>query len=88
MPVGAGSIKRAAKLNADAAENTKTVDKAEKKAVEKKTTVEKKATAKSSATTKKSPVKNTVSKKEVVAVSSDNGNQVCHLTEELPIHLL
>lgn len=72
MPVGAGSIKRAAKLNADAEV---------KDAVKKAATTKKAVIAKETA-----PVKKAATAKATEEKVSDN--QVCHLTEELPVYLL
>ncbi len=76
MPVGAGSIKRAAKANVAAGTKAETpvVVKEEKP-------VAKKTTAKKTAAPKKAEEK-------VVAPVAKSVNEVCHLTEELPIHLL
>ena len=97
MAVGAGSIKRAAKAKVEPADK-----KAEVKATEAKETVNKtvekakpetkKAVTKKTEATKKSAVKITVKadveKTPEVKVQKNEINQVCHLTEELPIHLL
>ena len=133
MAVGAGSIKRASKLNADA-ESKKTVEtvaesvsvqETEAKAPAKKATTAKttKTTAKSTTakttTTKKAPAKKAVEEKAVVEVPVEEKpveaaptveasvitnidpvvldvvlgkktktNKACHLTEDMPIHLL
>ena len=132
MAVGAGSIKRASKLNADA-ESKKTVEtvaesvsvqETEAKAPAKKATTAKttKTTAKSTTTkttAKKAPAKKEVEEKAVVEVSVEEKpveaaptveasvitnidpvvldvvlgkktktNKACHLTEDMPIHLL
>ena len=80
MAVGAGSIKRASKLNTEA-EGTK---KATAKAVEKKT-----ATKKEASTVKQvADIKATSAKAAAKVVETTSINPVCHLTEELPIHLL
>ena len=81
MPVGAGSINRAARTGKKAAETAKTtkvIDTAEavQAPVPKKKTASTKAAA---------PKKSTDVKKAAVFVV---GNEVCHLTEELPVHLL
>ena len=76
MPVGAGSIKRAAKLNADAEV---------KDAVKKASTTKKAVIAKETAPVKKSATAKATTKATEEKVS---GNQVCHLTEELPVYLL
>ena len=80
MAVGAGSIKRAAKAKVEA-ENSAEVKTDVKKTVAKKTTSAKKTVEK--------PQEKVVEKKEpeVNAVKKEI-NQVCHLTEDLPIHLL
>lgn len=122
MAVGAGSIKRASKLNADA-ESKKTVEtvaesvpvqEAEAKAPAKKATTSKttKTTAKSTTakttTTKKAPAKKAAEKPVEVATTVESSvitnidpvvldvvlgkktktNKACHLTEDMPIHLL
>ena len=122
MAVGAGSIKRASKLNADA-ESKKTVEtvaesvpvqETEAKAPAKKTTTSKttKTTAKSTTTktttTKKAPAKKAAEKPVEVATTVESSvitnidpvvldvvlskktktNKACHLTEDMPIHLL
>ena len=122
MAVGAGSIKRASKLNADA-ESKKTVEtvaesvpvqEAEAKAPAKKATTAKttKTTAKSTTakttTTKKAPAKKAAEKPVEVATTVESSvitnidpvvldvvlgkktktNKACHLTEDMPIHLL
>ena len=81
MPVGAGSIKRAAKANVAAGTKAETpvVVKEEKP-------VAKKTTAKKTSAPKKTASKKVVEK--VVAPVEKSVNEVCHLTEELPIHLL
>lgn len=82
MPVGTGSIKRAAKANVAAgtkAEVTPEV-KAEKAAVKKPTTAKKAAAPKKTEPKKAEP--------KVAPVATKSVNEVCHLTEELPIHLL
>lgn len=86
MPVGAGSIKRAAKANVAAgtkAEAPVTV-KAEEASAEK--PVAKKTAAKKATVPKKAAPKKVEEK--VVAPVTKSVNEVCHLTEELPIHLL
>lgn len=113
MAVGAGSIKRASKLNTEAESAKKTVAKAVEKAVEEKlgtaevaaveattekkeatvkkeTVVKKEGTAKKEVTAKKEATTEKVAPaKAVVKVAETNNiNPVCHLTEELPIHLL
>lgn len=114
MAVGAGSIKRASKLNTEATEPKKTgTTKAAAKPVAEET---QKTTTKKTTTTKKSPAKKPAAEKPVAAnktiadeaakktktveipvepsqaqeaVEKKNSmNQVCHLTEALPIHLL
>ena len=139
MAVGAGSIKRASKLNADA-ESKKTVEavaesvsvqETEAKTPAKKTTTSKSTTTKSTSakttakstttktTAKKAPAKKAVEEKAVVEVPVEekpvevattvessvitnidpvvldvvlgkktNTNKACHLTEDMPIHLL
>ena len=128
MAVGAGSIKRASKLNADA-ESKKTVEApvesvpveaAEVKTPAKKTTTTKSTTTKSATaktttkstasktTTKKAPAKKTAEKPaeaaptveasvitnidpvvlDVVLGKKPKANKACHLTEDMPIHLL
>lgn len=78
MPVGAGSIKRAAKLNADAEA---------KGSVKEATTTKKAATTKKAVIAKETaPVKKVATAK--VTEEQVSGNQVCHLTEELPVYLL
>ena len=101
MPVGAGSIKRAAKLNADAEakgsvkEETVKAPVTPKKAtgVKESSTVKKTEAIKKAATTKKAViVKETAPvKKAATAKTAEKqvpGSQVCHLTEELPVYLL
>ena len=102
MAVGAGSIKRVSKLNTE--DSSKTVKQAEAKkqaeAVPDNVTVEpvaaesaekapekapKKAPAKS---VKKAPVKSETKKTAAKAAEQKKGNEVCHLTEALPVHLL
>lgn len=78
MPVGTGSIKRAAKANVAA--GTK-VENAPEKPVAKKSAAPKKAAASKKTTPKKAEPKTMVPVAKSV-------NEVCHLTEELPIHLL
>ena len=131
MAVGAGSIKRASKLNADA-ESKKTVEApvestpieaTEVKAPAKKTATTKSTTTKSAAaktttkstatktTTKKAPAKKAAEKPaeektvapaveaavitnidpvvlDVVLGKKTKANKACHLTEDMPIHLL
>ena len=122
MAVGAGSIKRASKLNADA-ESKKTVEtvaesvsvqETEAKAPAKKATTAKttKTTAKSTTakttTTKKAPAKKAAEKPVEVATTVESSvitnidpvvldvvlgkktktNKSCHLTEDMPMHLL
>lgn len=77
MPVGTGSIKRAAKANVAA--GTKAEPAKETKA--------EKPVAKKAAAPKKGASKKAAPKKEAALVCS-SANQVCHLTEELPIYLL
>lgn len=72
MAVGAGSIKRASKLNTEGKLSTA------EPAAAKKTTTGKSAVKKTTAG--KSAVKKTTEKK--------TANQACRLTEELPIYLL
>ena len=69
MPVGTGSIKRAAKANVAAG-----------------TKAEKPVAKKPAATKKAAPKKTETKTVEIAVVKSVN--EVCHLTEELPIHLL
>lgn len=77
MPVGTGSIKRAAKANVAAGTKAgPTPEVKEEKPVAKKAVAPKKATPKKAAPKKAEPV------------VESTCNQVCHLTEELPIHLL
>ena len=78
MPVGAGSIKRAAKLNADAEAKVSVKEEAVKEPV----TPKKTKIAKEPATAKKAETVKKASEQQV------SGNQVCHLTEELPVYLL
>ena len=81
MPVGTGSIKRAAKANVAA--GTKVGQALEAKA--------EKPVAKKPATKKVAAPKKTAPKKEetkAAAIVGKSVNEVCHLTEELPIHLL
>ena len=77
MPIGAGSIKRAAKANVAAGTKAeKTPEVKTEKSVTKKPAAPKKAAPKKAEPQKVDvPVQNSV-------------NEVCHLTEELPIHLL
>ena len=101
MPVGAGSIKRAARLNADAEakgsekEETVKAPVTPKKAtdVKESSTVKKTEVIKKVATTKKAVIaKETAPVKKVatakVTEEQVSSNQVCHLTEELPVYLL
>lgn len=85
MPVGTGSIKRAAKANvaakakaAPTPEVQEEVSAAAKPAVKK--TAPKKVAPKKPAAKKEEP--------KAVAATVKSCNEVCHLTEELPIHLL
>ena len=130
MAVGAGSIKRASKLNADA-ESKKTVEalvestpvEAEEVKTPAKKTTTKSTTTKSAAaktttkstatktTTKKAPAKKAAEKPaeektvapaveaavitnidpvvlDVVLGKKTKANKACHLTEDMPIHLL
>ena len=80
MPVGAGSIKRAAKLNADA----EAKDSVKKAATTKKAVIAKETAPVKKAATAKSTAKSTAKATE----EKVSGNQVCHLTEELPVYLL
>lgn len=102
MAVGAGSIKRAAKAKVEPAENKTETKVTDTKADENKVTANK-TTEKTKTDVKKTVAKKTTSAKktvekpqekvveniepEVKAVKKEI-NQVCHLTEELPIHLL
>ncbi len=81
MPVGTGSIKRAAKANVAAGTKVEAAPevKAEKP-------VAKKAAPKKAAAPKKTEPKKEEPK--VVETVGKSVNEVCHLTEELPIHLL
>lgn len=102
MPVGTGSIKRAAKLNANAEENTKKAAVNENAGAEKQEeagavkTAVKKTAAKSTAAQKTVTKKTTVKQPEQAASAEDSktaatrpvGNQVCQLTEEMPVYLL
>lgn len=121
MPVGTGSINRAARTSKKAAEVKKeevkavvaeeaaevkeTVDakaETEKKAAPKKTAAKKPAAKKDALkkeTAKKTAVKETVQEKtapekapELRVYGNETvfvvGNECCHLTEELPVHLL
>ena len=72
MPVGTGSINRASRASKKTAENVKKAAETPVEVVEKKVPVKKPATRK------------TVKKEDVFVV----GNECCHLTEDLPIHLL
>ena len=72
MPVGTGSINRASRASKKTTENIK-------KVVE--TPVE---TAEEKAPVKKPVTRKKVEKEPVFVV----GNECCHLTEELPVHLL
>ena len=82
MPVGTGSIKRAAKANVAAGTKTEAMPEVKaEKPVAKKTT-----TAKKVAAPKKTEQKKVETKMEPAVAKSVN--EVCHLTEELPIHLL
>ena len=84
MSVGKGSIKRAAKTSAAVSAPTPE----EKKTVEA-PAVEKKAPTKKPTATKAVAKKPAASKKAVVQKSeSVCVNEVYHITEELPIHLL
>lgn len=103
MPVGAGSIKRAAKLNKDAG-NTEQKKKDRGTAVAEgalepvvlENTAEKTASENTASATKKAADKSTGStKKESVRkeaakkdITIKKTTDVCHLTEELPIYLL
>ena len=86
MPVGAGSIKRAAKANVAAGTKAEkpVVVKAEEPSAE--MPVAKKTETKKNAAPKKAAPKKVEEK--VVAPVVKSVNEVCHLTEELPIHLL
>ncbi len=75
MPVGTGSIKRAAKANVAAGTKAENVPEVKKSATPKKTTAPKKTAPKKTEPKAAVPVAKSV-------------NEVCHLTEELPIHLL
>ncbi len=88
MPVGSGSIKR---VSAKVTE-TEPVKIAEQKAEPvKKATTTKKPTAKKPST-KKAVAKTTTTKKsqttQKAVVAKTDINAVCHITENLPIHLL
>lgn len=97
MPVGAGSIKRAAKTAATKPEIEKTESiKPETQKVEAKpsakSTQKKAATAaaktkeKTTKYTKQSKVGSTVSRQ--ASDPKSLGNQIYHITDELPVHLL
>lgn len=95
MPIGAGSIKRAAKLNA---EGNKTVNSKKNEGEEKaevKNTEDKKAETietKSKTAAKKTSAKKATPKKVVkkaeIGPRRLGSEPVCHVTEEMPIHLL
>ncbi|MBQ7919918.1 MAG: hypothetical protein IJ324_08270 [Lachnospiraceae bacterium] len=82
MPVGTGSIKRAAKANVAAGTKAESVPEVKVD----KAAVKKQATAKKVAAPKKTEPKKAESKVTTAVIKSVN--EVCHLTEELPIHLL
>lgn len=75
MPVGTGSIKRAAKANVAAGTKAENVPEAKKPATPKKAAAPKKPVPRKAEPKVVAPVQNSI-------------NEVCHLTEELPIHLL
>ena len=86
MPVGAGSIKRAAKANVAAGTKAeKPVEAKAEKTVAEKPAAKKAAPKKPTAPKKTTPKK--VEEKAALPVAK-SVNEVCHLTEELPIHLL
>ena len=110
MAVGAGSIKRASKLNADA-ESKKTVETVAESVPVQETEAKapaKKATTAKTTTTKKAPAKKAAEKPVEVATTVESSvitnidpvvldvvlgkktktNKACHLTEDMPIHLL
>lgn len=72
MPVGTGSINRASRASKKAVENVKKVAEAPVEISEEKALV------------KKQSARKKVEKELVFVV----GNECCHLTEELPVHLL
>ena len=81
MPVGTGSIKRAAKANVAAGmKAAPTPEVKEEKPVAKKATPKKAAAPKKPVAKKAEP--------KAVAPVQNSINEVCHLTEELPIYLL
>lgn len=87
MAVGAGSIKRASKISADAVSGAK-VEKEQVKTTEKKAAIKKqtaKKTPEKSVTTKEKTAKSTKTDKQVLP---NTANKVYHITEELPIYLL
>lgn len=86
MPVGTGSIKRAAKANVAAGAKAEPPVAAKTEEISAQKPVAKKTTAKKAAAPKKATPKKAVEKVAAPAVKSVN--EVCHLTEELPIHLL
>ncbi len=93
MAVGAGSIKRAAKAKVEMTKKEETkIETAESKvAVEekavKKQTTKKQTGKKTAADTAPKVVQKSTEKTETVAAQKAV-NEVCHVTEELPIHLL
>ena len=95
MSVGTGSIKRAAAKAGEAKGKTPaaTVKTAVKPAGEKAATGAKAATKPKSAAAKKTAAKgagtkNTATAAKVTASMNLEKNQVCHLTEDLPVYLL
>lgn len=97
MAVGAGSIRRAAKANAEVVKSVEEKPEEAVKAVEADTEkpVTKKAPAKKTVNKKATSVKETsakeisTDKKETSVKQRENAtNQVCHITEDLPIYLL
>lgn len=100
MPVGTGSINRAARSSKKTTETVKNETKVVKdevvkaEAATKKTTTAKKTTsAKKPAEAKATAEKSEPKKAPELRVYGDEtvfvvGNECCHLTEELPVHLL
>ena len=90
MSVGKGSIKRAARVSAATSVTAPAPEVVEKVAPVKEATAKtspKKTSEK--VVTKKAPAKKETPKKEVVSASKDGFvNEVYHITEELPVHLL
>ena len=81
MPVGTGSIKRAAKANVAAGTKAEVMPEVkEEKPVVKKTAPKKEETLKKTAPKKVEP--------KAAPDVIKSANEVCHLTEELPIYLL